>query len=148
MFAKQILLALFAQTSVQAITYNTAWENGTGYYDNAVKGDHAPVLKAGEVVKTESLGGRKIIMVGTPLGNVVVFGRYADADSSVVVSNMPRAISNITESNSSLSAEKVAYLLGVCVGTDMIYSYDESNIGHFINGVVTAAQKMKQLETV
>jgi hypothetical protein len=146
MNAKQIIASVFAQASIQAIAYNTAWENGTGYFDKAVKGQVAPVLEIGQMVKSESTGGRKIVMVGTQLGNVVVFERYTDVESDVVVGNMPRCIEQIAEAHGALSADKIAYLLGLLVGKDMVYSFDGSNIGHFVSNLLKFAKKLEQAE--
>lgn len=60
------------------IEFNRNWANGTGYFDHAVRGEHAPVLKAGEIVcaKAPLPDNRKILIIGTPCGNVVLFRRY------------------------------------------------------------------------
>lgn len=67
--------------SFEAITktlpFNPQWANGTGYFDHAVKGECAPVLGAGEMAKSEDDVGRPLIIIGTPIGNVVVFRRYS-----------------------------------------------------------------------
>jgi hypothetical protein len=62
------------------IDFNPEWTNGTGYLDHAAEGSHAPILKAGEMVKSIDEFGRKIIIVGTPVGNLVVFRRYTKED--------------------------------------------------------------------
>lgn len=64
------------------IEFDRRWNQLTGYMDGIVTGQHAPVLAAGEVVAscTSEHGRRKLVVVGTPLGNVVVFQRYQDRD--------------------------------------------------------------------
>lgn len=60
------------------IPFVKEWSNGTGLFDYAVYGDRAPKLGNGELVKSVSPGGRRILFVGTRLGNLVVFDRFAE----------------------------------------------------------------------
>lgn len=115
MNAKQVLNAVFAQSSIKEIEYNNAWSNGTGYFDFAVKGENAPTLKVGEMCKSQTPFGRKIVMVGTNYGNVVVFGRYDDEDSSIVVCNVGSGFDTEKQYHGSLSDEKVAKLLNYTI---------------------------------
>ena len=55
------------------------WSNGTGYYDGLC-GGYAPTLKTGAVAKFMSANNRRVIVVGTPRGNLVVFDRYSRND--------------------------------------------------------------------
>lgn len=77
------------------VEYNPKWANGTGYFDHAVKGEHAPKLEVGEMVKCETPAPnlRQMIIVGTRFGNVVVFERYSPKDdgerSHIHVANYP-----------------------------------------------------------
>ena len=77
------------------VEYNPKWENGTGYLDHAVKGDHAPELLCGEMAKSVSTKGRRIVLIGTRFGNIVLFDRYSDPESKAVVSNMPNQITTL-----------------------------------------------------
>lgn len=84
------------------IEYNTKWENGTGYLDFAVYGDNAPVVESGSVVKTTDPMGRRIIITGTLLGNVVMFERDKPRDgvlSKRIVCNVPDEIRYILPTN-------------------------------------------------
>lgn len=86
----------FAKIEVM-IEYNPKWANGTGYFDHAVKGEHAPKLQPGEMVKAEvpAPNLRRIIIVGTRFGNVVVFERFSPDGgdrSNVIVANYPRIL--------------------------------------------------------
>src|SRR5690606_14628710 len=75
------------ETTVQ---FQDSWKNNTGYLDGLINADLD--LKSGSVVKTVDDYNRKVIIVGTELGNVVVFERYTranDAESVVVVHNAP-----------------------------------------------------------
>ena len=82
---------LSAYSNATKIAYDPNWANGTGYYDYAVTGEHAPHLEEGEVVActSPSPNNRKIVIIGTVFGNVVVFERYTDGASGVFVSNVP-----------------------------------------------------------
>lgn len=131
MNAKQILIKAFDHNSIPSIGYNTQWENGTGYLNGAIRGSAAPQLEPGERVKSLSHDGRKIVMVGTNLGNVVLFERYCGDDSSIVVSNMPQSIKSILNIFSALSPEIVADILGLDIN-----SFDRPNIGHKVNSIM------------
>lgn len=76
---------VFSNTEIETIPFNPKWSNGTGYFDHAVEGDEAPVLAPGRIVKSATPGGRKILIVGTPIGNVVIFQRYDDRDDIYVM---------------------------------------------------------------
>jgi hypothetical protein len=65
------------------IPYNPKWENGTGYLDYIVK-DEAPQVEIGAAVKCITPLGRKILIVGTRLGNVAVFQRYNNREDLLV----------------------------------------------------------------
>lgn len=60
------------------IEYNRNWSNGAGFHDYAVYGENAIVLHSGQVVKSISPGGRRLIFIGSLLGSIVVFDRYGD----------------------------------------------------------------------
>ncbi len=78
--------------SFNAIKFNAQWKNGTGYFDKAVKGEHAPFLRVAEVVTFEDDKSRKGFIVGTPAGNVVIFQRYSNGSNDVwVINATPKA---------------------------------------------------------
>ena len=66
------------------IQFNPDWNNGTGYFDGAFKGEYVPVVEPGQLVKSIDPDGRRIIIVGTRLGNIVVFDRYANWEQNTV----------------------------------------------------------------
>lgn len=90
----------FADLTINAdiLPFNPLWSNGTGYFDNAVDGRHAPALAEGRVVTsvqtTENGTGRRLIMIGTCYGNVVLFDRY-NGEGSVIVYNVPQALEQL-----------------------------------------------------
>lgn len=69
--------------------YDAEWANGTGYFDHICGKDLG--LEPGAMAASTDMIGRKIIIIGTPLGNVAVFQRYSDG-SAVIVVNTPPAI--------------------------------------------------------
>ena len=115
------------------IPFNKDWSNGTGYFDNAVVGSAAPELAPGQLVKSKTPGGRKIILVGTRIGNVVVFERYDD-DKSVIVANYGSAIAQLGNIKSgALDIDSVCNIVGE-------YSVKQ-NIGFTIEQLYDACKK-------
>lgn len=94
------------------IEFNPDWSNGTGYYDKAVLSKVSPKLNPGEVRRCISAGAnnRKIILVGTRLGNVVIFQRYTNSDE-VYVTNMHYAIASMTGIRGAVSEDQMNLLL-------------------------------------
>ena len=90
--AREFFLASFKAIETN-VAYNPAWENGTGYLDHAVT-DETLGLKPGEIAKTESLRGRKIIIVSTRFGNIIVFERYTTV-TGPIVSNVPEEVTDL-----------------------------------------------------
>lgn len=64
----------------KTLDFNPDWANGTGYLDHAAEGPDAPVLAAGDMAKSTDNFGRPMIIVGLPVGNLVVFKRYSKED--------------------------------------------------------------------
>ncbi len=75
----------------KTIDFDSRWNNGTGYYDHAARGQYAPKLGVGEVVSATSPipNNRKIVIIGLgeDKGNFVFFERYTDGAHDVIVSN-------------------------------------------------------------
>jgi hypothetical protein len=90
-------MEVYNHHEVSEIAYNPDWANGTGYFDRAVYGDHAPVIENGKVVKSVDEDGRKILIIGFSLGNVVVFERYAAKKEAepVYVLNQPQSLARV-----------------------------------------------------
>ena len=80
-----------AFAKARPIEFDKAWSNGTGYFDYATDSDVAPKVGFGGMVKCTTPGGRRILIIGTRIGNCVIFDRYSD-DKSVFVFNMPTAM--------------------------------------------------------
>lgn len=97
------------------IPFDNNWANGTGYFDGAVKADLG--LKPGELAVSTAGGEdlRKMIIIGTRFGNVVIFERYTPKDDGneniVVVVNRPSKLSRFVK-NGAMSTEHFEDLTG------------------------------------
>lgn len=81
----------------RVVPFDPKWNNGTGYFDHLVKEDLE--LKDGEVVRFVDNMMRNGIIIGSPLGNLVVFERRTrkldkvqSHDAVIVVTNLPREL--------------------------------------------------------
>ena len=81
--ANEIFTTAYSKIT-KTIPFNEKWNNGTGYFDGAFKGEYAPVVEPGQLVKSIDPDGRRIIIVGTRLGNIVVFDRYSNWEQNTV----------------------------------------------------------------
>ena len=108
--AKELFIECFNKIN-NVVEYKDSWANGTGYLDNAVKDKSFSFNEFG-YAKAESPAGRKIIIIRTVKGNVVLFERYTGPESSVIVGNMPRSIKQLFQLSGSIPYEKVYQVLG------------------------------------
>lgn len=79
------------------VPFDPKWNNGTGYFDHLVNDDLE--LEDGEVVRFVDNMMRNGIIIGSPLGNLVIFERRArkldkvqDHDTVMMVTNLPREL--------------------------------------------------------
>ena len=101
-----------------AVEFNPSWKNGTGYLDNAVHDKSIEVAST-----TIDDFGRKVIIVPTPVGNVVVFERFSGGDRGIIVSNAPRQVASLgagLDLHSSLGDNELEFYLGTEWGTSHI----------------------------
>ena len=106
------------------IPYNTEWENGTGYFDNAV---YSVALNPGERAKSTSTVGRRIVFIGTRFGTCVFFERYlAEAGSNNI-----RVVSNVPERIVGLVTDGIMSTEDFCK-----FSNSFLNIGHIVERIV------------
>ncbi len=78
------------------IAFSTEWKNGTGYLDGLVNANVG--LRPGECATTVDDKKRRVLVIGSPVGNIVLFERYSpteEARSSIVVGNYPSEITNV-----------------------------------------------------
>lgn len=123
------------------VPFNPLWKNNTGYFDHAVKGEHAPELGVGEYAKSEDEHGRKIIFLSTRFGNCVLFERYSKADYECIVSNRPMEVTKLFRGgciDSRLDSDMQEMLIGWVPGPDTY-----PNIGRKIETLLKAADELK-----
>lgn len=87
MSANNLFNEFFDQVAAEnKIEFKEEWNNGTGYLDGAVDDKDINFDKDGCAVTVDSYG-RKIIILRTPLDNVVIFERYSGGKSTPIVTN-------------------------------------------------------------
>ncbi len=122
------------------VEFNEEWNNGTGYMDNLVHS--GPKLSAGEQVKCTTPNNRRVIITGSPVGNIAVFERYSAVDkidqgterSSVIVYNAPDPLRGLL-GGTSLDEGQVMLALGT-PGND--------NLGAMVKRIVDTATKLSK----
>ena len=57
----------------RSIPFDPRWSNGSGSFDFAVYGEHAPRLETGGIYKSQANTGRRLMFIGTKVGNVVIY---------------------------------------------------------------------------
>lgn len=77
------------------VEFDPTWKNGTGYFDGAVKRAAVAAGTCAKSVCTDT--NRRILLVGTDSGTVVIFERYTanTGSAKVIVANTPRALNHI-----------------------------------------------------
>lgn len=74
--------------------------NGTGYYDGLVDIEF-PGVEHGSILLGYSVSTkRRVVVITTSLGNLVMFDRYSEAGNGVVVKNVPRIFNGLVPSSS------------------------------------------------
>ena len=78
------------------VAYNRAWSNGKGGYNLT----HLPDIQPGSIIKSLSPGGRRILIIGTVHGSLVLGDLFTQqgrepAGRDVVLAWMPKAIEKI-----------------------------------------------------
>lgn len=96
------------------IEYSRDWENGTGYFDPAVK---LVRLSPGKVATSISPmpNSRRIVFVGTRHGTVVVFERFTPVNGiseGIIVHNSPRVVERLFGLDRILTEDGVYSLIG------------------------------------
>lgn len=136
MSAKELFEKAFNNVNTKEIKFDHNWSNGTGYFDFAVIGDHVPTVPSGTMVKTQTPHGRKIIIIGTILGNVVVFQRYDGRDDIYVLNTT----TNISHGGWFESGRLDDRQMSIAVGE---YGDGLDNIGNRIKQIYDACKKTK-----
>lgn len=131
----EIFLAAFHNAT--QVEFSSTWANGTGYYNGAVAGPDAPKLEVGQMVAANSPtpNDRKIIIIGTPLGNLVVFQRYSGGEGDTHVFNSSIVFNKHVGARMGkpLTADDMDYVMG-----DHRYPEICPNIGEKLQDLATA----------
>ena len=97
----------------KVIGFDPDWHNGTGYF-NALQ-QAKGLVKNGEFAKTVDNHGRRIIVLGTALGNVVIFERNSPSEeqrSQVLVTNCPTSLKHMLMLSGALTPDHLDSLIG------------------------------------
>ena len=121
------------------IPFNTEWENGTGYFNDLVFCDTVK-LENGQMAKSMDGCNRKIVVVGTRFGNVVLFERYSGRSNEVITSNVPPEITDLFL-NSSLGSKTSEEVIELLLG--QTYSSIPKNIGIKIEEMFSAWERLQ-----
>jgi hypothetical protein len=133
---KAIFDEAFERTA-KSIEFNPNWSNGSGLFDFAVYGEHAPAVPAGSMYKAQTVGGRRMLIIGTKLGNVIVFERHIDhpkANTPVFCYQSTSIVAQGGWFSDSLTLDE--YELALAVGTDK-----EPHLGRRIDILHSALKK-------
>lgn len=142
----ELFTTTFNHPNTLEIPFNREWSNGTGYFDAAVSGPAAPIVQAGLIVKSKTTTGRRIMIVGTRLGNVVIFDRYdgqsEKPDDAIFCFNTTTAVSEGGWLSDGSSGRVIDFLeLSTLLGQ---YYDGKNNLGYRINQIYSACQKSTQ----
>lgn len=119
------------------LAFKGEWSNGTGMYDYVVYGAHAPVVPIGQMARSSTPGGRKLIIIGSRLGNIVVFERHVVAKKKVMnVTYAVQATSNVMQGGWFSHLVLDDYEMSLAVGEE-----DGYNIGRRIDALWTSMKR-------
>lgn len=101
------------------IPFDPEWNNGTGYFNGAVKAD-IPQLEVGEIGRSRSPtpNNRRLLIVKTPFGNVVLFERFTPTEEKPIglpiTFNMPEEVrvSEMLGTEGAMDVEQLTSALG------------------------------------
>lgn len=121
----RIFNSTFNRQEVVDVEFNPVWSNGTGYFDGAVKAPIKGLEVPGAIGRCRDEHGRRILVIKTRFGNVLVFDRYKGQTlGGVYVTNSPagNVLLGLVISGSSVGETEMICLFG---GWDAL----EDNIG-------------------
>lgn len=118
------------------LPFNPNWSNGTGLFDYAVYGEHAPTIPIGQMARSATPSGRKLIIIGTRLGNVVVFERQVVGKKETTQTYCYQSTSNVTQGGWFFDMKLDEIEMELAVGDG-----DGFNIGRRIDALWTSMKK-------
>lgn len=110
----RIFNATFNRPEVIDVEFNPAWNNGTGYFDAAVFSEVPGLYTNGRVGRCFDDSGRRLLIIKTRFGNVIVFDRFShQTDGGVYVTNSPvNPLIRLVVSGSSVGETEMIALFG------------------------------------
>lgn len=130
------------KTVTRTIPFEAEWSNGVGGFDYVVYGEHAPHVKPGTVVKSVAPSGRKILIIGTAIGNIAVYERVVSvSNNNVRVIDMSANSAFLTARWVERATELDTYDLRVLFGEE---STGWINIGAIIKNISEASERFKK----
>ena len=111
---KNIEIFNLAFKKATPIEFNPNWKNSTGYLDGVCKERYCERLIGGETRSFIDDFGRPGVIVGTLMGNLVVFKRYSNPESDIFVFNetMELASLRLPISDRALGNDDLKFFLG------------------------------------
>lgn len=123
------------------VPYNPSWSNGSGNFDFAVYGEHAPKLGNGDFIKSATPSGRRVMIIGTRLGNVAIYDRFTQQQEGQTGAH--KAVFSFNATASLMTGGWFSrtwlddYEMSIAVGDGV-----EGNIGWRIEQLQSALKKM------
>jgi hypothetical protein len=120
------------------LPFSTDWKNGDGHFYNLVNGKaYSDMLKPGETARSKDDQDRRMILIGTRLGPVVVYQRYPEGMTTLVYDASEAFRSNATvkeviKSESRLGIDDLFAMLGGLVGS----ANEKDNIGRALEAML------------
>ena len=110
---RQQFLDQFTSVTGSFLRFDPKWKNGTGYLNGLqnAKG----LVEEGKFAKCIDDHGRKVLIVGTAVGNVVIFERFTSTEEqpcNVFVLNCPSVIKCLLGLSGNLGPEELDRLIG------------------------------------
>lgn len=98
-------------TAFQAISleveFKMDWKNGTGYFQC----DKVDRITEGDRAKCVDDHGRRMILIGTRVGTIVLFERH-NTNTGVIVANVPEDLASVFDLSGALTHEKIDFITG------------------------------------
>lgn len=106
--------------------------NNTGYFDGLVSRNLRQPI--GTLLRTTTAPGnnRRVLVIVTPVGNVVLFERYTNGEKGAIVCNCPRSLRGLMPSGAQTS-DSITSLTGGA------WSCEYQNIGYDVKSILADA---------
>lgn len=114
--------------NVPKIAFNSYWMTTKDCPSRATAGDDAPSIHPGEIVGTTTTDGRRMLLTGTLMGNVVLMERYQDDPDFLIWCATPpiRAYVGDKVANA-ITFASYNYLIGSGVASAIARNYENVN---------------------